>query len=105
MSITCILSDNSKYSYKSFDNIPFNMIDNIIVLSCENSKLNNIPFFPNLEQLYCANNKLTSLPKFKKLRILFCNNNCFKRVFINDLVFESHELQCYHPPSNNALAT
>ncbi len=61
--------------FKKFDDIPYELIDEVFHIYCENMKLKSIPFFPNLRGLICTNNEITYIHPYPKLEMLFCGKN------------------------------
>lgn len=58
----------------------FEIVDNLIMLACNNLKLTSLPSMPNLESLHCCNNKLISLHHMPKLRELYCIKNQLTKI-------------------------
>ena len=67
--------DNREYKYKTFNDIPNELIDKIVYLYCQHNNLRSLPKYPNLQSLYCYNNQLTKLPEYPNLHELYCSNN------------------------------
>jgi Leucine-rich repeat (LRR) protein len=67
--------DTEQYNYYNIKDIPKELNDKIVYLSCSFNQLNSLPEYPNLEYLYCYNNILTSLPEYPNLKELYCSYN------------------------------
>ncbi len=61
--------------FKKFDDIPYDLVDQVFHIYCENMKLKTIPFFPNLRSLICTDNNITYIHPYPKLELLFCGKN------------------------------
>ena len=70
--ITVQLNSGEEFIYPSVLDINPEDYDNIIILSCSNNNVNELPFLKNLEILICSHNKLEHIPSYPKLKELTC---------------------------------